>query len=74
MLRESPYNQKTDIWALGCILYELVTSRRAFEAEGEESLKQRILSYQIPQLPSFSNTFESVWALKEIQNICMQRN
>ena len=27
------YRKKSDIWALGCILYELVTLRKAFEAE-----------------------------------------
>lgn len=26
------YNQKSDIWALGCVLYELSSLKRAFEA------------------------------------------
>ncbi len=26
------YNSKSDVWAVGCILYELCTLRRAFEA------------------------------------------
>ena len=28
-----PYNQKSDIWALGCVLYELSSLKRAFEAQ-----------------------------------------
>nr|XP_026486067.1 serine/threonine-protein kinase Nek8-like [Vanessa tameamea] len=28
-----PYDTKSDIWALGCLLYEMCTHRRAFESE-----------------------------------------
>ncbi len=26
-----PYRKKSDIWAMGCILYELTTLKKAFE-------------------------------------------
>jgi len=48
VLKDEPYNQKTDVWALGCILYELCTLKRAFASESEEGLKQKILGFQIP--------------------------
>lgn len=28
-----PYDTKSDVWALGCLLYEMCTHKRAFEAE-----------------------------------------
>jgi NIMA (never in mitosis gene a)-related kinase len=28
-----PYTYKSDVWALGCILYELCTLKHAFNAE-----------------------------------------
>ena len=27
------YNQKSDIWSLGCILYKMLTFRHAFDAQ-----------------------------------------
>ena len=32
-----PYSNKSDIWAMGCVLYELTTLRHAFEA-GKKTL------------------------------------
>jgi NIMA (never in mitosis gene a)-related kinase len=33
-----PYNNKSDLWAMGCVLYEMTTLKHAFEA-GKSFLK-----------------------------------
>ena len=38
-----PYNQKSDIWALGCVLYELATLKKAFEASNLPALVLKIM-------------------------------
>ena len=42
------YGKKTDIWALGCILYELIAGKPAFNFDHDEIIKQRVLKLHIP--------------------------
>ncbi|XP_022126242.2 serine/threonine-protein kinase Nek8-like [Pieris rapae] len=39
-----PYDTKSDIWALGCLLYEMCTHKRAFDAESLMGLVKVITS------------------------------
>lgn len=52
MCEEKPYNEKTDIWALGCVLYQLCTGKYPFEAENLPSLMLRIVKGKYPPIPN----------------------
>ncbi|KAM9763183.1 serine/threonine-protein kinase Nek1 isoform 2-T2 [Menidia menidia] len=43
-----PYNNKSDIWALGCVLYEMCTLRHAFEAGNMKNLVLKIIRGSYP--------------------------
>ncbi|EGD78357.1 NEK/NEK1 protein kinase [Salpingoeca rosetta] len=44
-----PYGQKSDTWALGCVLYELLTLKHAFRAHSISSLMVRIMGGHYPE-------------------------
>ncbi|XP_073651231.1 serine/threonine-protein kinase Nek3 isoform X3 [Tursiops truncatus] len=47
-----PYNNKSDIWSLGCILYELCTLKHPFQANSWKSLILKICQGSMSPLPS----------------------
>ncbi|CAF3369353.1 unnamed protein product [Rotaria sp. Silwood1] len=47
-----PYGQKSDIWALGCCVYEMATLEHAFKAGDISSLVLKVVRGQTPPLPS----------------------
>ena len=68
VVRGEGYNQKTDVWALGCIIYELCAHRRCFDDPMEHLLKESILNHNVPQLPlRFSKE------LNDLFLACMQK-
>uniref|UniRef100_A0A673CTQ6 non-specific serine/threonine protein kinase n=1 Tax=Sphaeramia orbicularis TaxID=375764 RepID=A0A673CTQ6_9TELE len=47
-----PYNNKTDIWSLGCVLYELCTLRHPFEGSSLRQLVSKICRGRYSPVPS----------------------
>ncbi|XP_057299933.1 serine/threonine-protein kinase Nek8-like isoform X2 [Hydractinia symbiolongicarpus] len=47
------YNKTSDIWSLGCILYELIALKRAFDADSLSSILRKILRCEYSKMPDF---------------------
>jgi serine/threonine protein kinase len=46
-----PYNTNTDVWSLGCLLYELTTLRKTFEAQSLNLLIMKIMKSAFASIP-----------------------
>ncbi len=56
MTQSNPYNEKIDIWALGCLSYQLACRNPPFDAENHTKLKEKILIDSFEPLPAqYSN-------------------
>ncbi len=53
--RGKPVDRRTDIWAFGCVLYECLTGKRAFEGDAFGDLIVAILEHE-PELGALPNT------------------
>jgi serine/threonine protein kinase len=49
--RDMPYDAKSDMWSLGCVLYEMMALKPPFRAEDMEGLYRKVLRGQYPRLP-----------------------
>lgn len=52
IINEKGYDDKTDIWSLGCLIYELAALKPAFDATNAIALAQKINQGKFPRIPS----------------------
>ena len=46
------YNEASDMWAVGCIVYELTTAKPPFQASDIKGLSRKVQYNKTPRLPS----------------------
>jgi len=46
-----PYDAKADVWAMGVIIYELITLKKPFEGANTRSLFEKIKNQPLDPLP-----------------------
>jgi serine/threonine protein kinase len=69
--RGKPVDKRTDIWAFGCVLYEMLTGRRAFEAEDVSDTLAAVLRGDIgwAALPAHTPA-----TLRKLLRRCLERD
>ena len=51
--KDQPYDDKSDIWSFGCVIYEMTALDTPFKAEDMEGLGKAVTDGKYPAIPSF---------------------
>ena len=69
-----PYNSKSDVWALGCILYELCTFKKPFNAFNQAALCMKIIQGKYITISKLENGPKYSKNLENLINSMLKRD
>lgn len=59
--KDIPYDSKSDMWSLGCVIYEAACLKPPFRADDMESLYRRVIKGDYPPIPkSYSSDLQLI--------------
>ena len=65
--QDSPYDSRSDIWSLGCIIYEICNLRPPFMARDMRGLYNKIVKGAYPEIPA-----QYSQDLRNVIKMCLQ--
>ena len=64
MWKDEPYGYKSDVWSLGCVIYEMLSLKPPFSGRDMDHLYKRVCKGIFPRIPEhYSN---DIWAIVQL--------
>ena len=70
LCENKPYNHKSDVWSLGCVVYEMMTGSHPFNAQNQGALFIKILKGKYAPVRTLAYSHD----LKELMDRCLTVN